>query len=142
MCTRCHTQARPSYRRRARRKPATLTTAQRARPAAAHGWEDVLQDVGECSMATGVRKKKGGQLAQKNLRGAMRRSLRRTTRSNPLPPCLPVLARQNAFQQSKTPFHMICVVNCYGQPAQPQPLAMADQTMSVNSPLWCSADHD
>ena len=76
---------------------------------------------------------KGGQLAQKNLRGAMRPRRRRQDRLDPLPPLPPVLARQNAFLQSKTPLYMICVVNCYGQRAAYQRLARAGQTVGVGS---------
>ena len=49
----------------------------------------------------------------------MRQSLRQNTRLDPRPPLSPVSQRQNAFQQSKTALYMICVVNCYGQIAQP-----------------------
>jgi hypothetical protein len=52
-----------------------------------HASQDVLQDVGECSIATGGVNREGGQLAKKNLRGAMRRRRRRINRSNPRPPC-------------------------------------------------------
>jgi len=58
----------------------------------------------------------------------MRRRRRRYNRSNPLPPCLPVLARQNAFLQSKTPLFMTCLVLCYWQPTEAQPLARVGQT--------------
>lgn len=56
-----------------------------------HASQNVLPDVGECSMATGTRKREGGQLAKKSLRGAMRRRRRRISRSNPRPPLSPVL---------------------------------------------------
>jgi hypothetical protein len=51
----------------------------------------------------------------------MRRSLRRITRSNPLPPCLPIL-------QSQNPFHTTCLVLCYWQPTEAQQLARVGQT--------------
>jgi hypothetical protein len=56
----------------------------------------------------------------------MRRRRRRNTRSNPRPPRSPVLLCKN-------PFHMTCVVNCYGQHAHPQPLARVGQACAVGS---------
>ena len=54
----------------------------------------------------------------------MRRRRRRQALSTPLPP-------YGWFYSVKTPFHMTAVVLRYGQPAQPQPLAMAGQTAGV-----------
>lgn len=47
----------------------------------------VLDDVEQCNMATGTRKREEGQLAQKSLRGAMDRRRRQPARLDPLPPC-------------------------------------------------------
>jgi hypothetical protein len=147
MYTRCHTQARPSYRCRASAKRnlpwcasqrgvggvvATQYSATNlvwlvcAPVKERHASQDVLADVGECSMATGVRKCEGGQLAKKNLRGAMRRRRRRQALSNPLRP-------YRRFLRVKTPFHMTYIVLRYCQPTQPQQLARVAQTWSANS---------
>ena len=86
-----------------------------------HGSQDVLPDVGECSMATGGVNCEGGQLAKKSLRGAMRRRRRRNNRSNPLRP-------YRRFYRVESPFHMTCVVLRYGQPTEAQQLARVGQT--------------
>jgi hypothetical protein len=54
----------------------------------------------------------------------MRRRRRRITRSNPRPPSF-------WFYRVKTPLHMTMFVLCYGQRAQPQPLARVVQTGAV-----------
>jgi hypothetical protein len=51
----------------------------------------------------------------------MRRRRRRINRSNPLPP-------YRRFYRVESPFHMTMFVLCYGQRAQPQPLARVVQT--------------
>ena len=61
----------------------------------------------------------------------MRRRRRRISRSNPLPPLSPILLCRFARLLCKNPFHMICVVNCYGQRAHAQPLARVGQTSGV-----------
>jgi hypothetical protein len=63
----------------------------------------------------------------------MRRRCRRISRSNPLPPLRPVFTRQNAFQQSKPPLFMTCLVLCYWQPTEAQQLAGVAQLRRAGS---------
>ena len=88
-------------------------------PEGKHGSQGVLVDVGECSMATVMRKREGGQLAKKNLRGLMRRRRRRNNRSNPLLPSVWFYTVNSPPYSVKIPFHMTAVGLCYWQHAQP-----------------------
>jgi hypothetical protein len=55
----------------------------------------------------------------------------------PPPPLSPVLLCEFALLLCKNPLHMTMFVLCYGQPAQPQPLARAGQTAGVGMVrLW------
>jgi hypothetical protein len=100
-------------------------------PEGEHKSQGVLADVGECSMATDARKREGGQLAKKSLRGLMRRRRRRISRSNPLPPLSPVSLCRFAGLLCKNPLQMTTFVLCYGQPAHAQSLARVGQTGAV-----------
>jgi hypothetical protein len=71
-------------------------------------------------MATVMRKREGGQLAQKNLRGLMRRRRRRQALSNPLPPLSLVSLCEFTVSLCKTPFHMTYIVFGYWQGAAAQ----------------------
>lgn len=61
----------------------------------------------------------------------MRRRRRRISRSNPLPPYGRFYSVDSLVLLCKNPFHMICVVLCYGQHAAHQPLARVGQTAGV-----------
>ena len=71
-------------------------------PEGKHGSQGVLADVGECSMAAVMRKREWGQLAQKSLRGVMRRRRRRPALSNPLPPCVWFYTVDSRFYSRET----------------------------------------
>jgi hypothetical protein len=147
MYTRCHTHGRPSYRRRASAKRnlpwcaswrgvggvvaaqysvTSLVWLVCAPVKERYASRGVLDDVGECSMATGGVNCEGGQLAKKSLRGLTRRRRRRISRSDPLPPC-------RRFLRVKSPFHMTYIVLRYGQPTQPQQLARSARACPADS---------
>ncbi len=69
-----------------------------------------------------------GPVGEKKSEGGYASLSSPVSQARPPPPLSLVFTRQNAFLQSKSPLYMICVVNCYGQRTQPQPLARAVQT--------------
>ena len=80
--------------------------------------------------ATG--KREGGPVGEKKSEGGYASPSPSYIQVEPPPPLSPVSLCEFTVSLCKNPFHMTCLVLCYGQHAQPQPLARVAQTWSAN----------